>query len=182
MAGTGVSVGGISVSVGTGLRVSVGTGVSVAVGMGVGVRDAVIVGTGVFVGAGVLVGRGGRGVAVGRGRRVRVGGGRVDVGRRVAVSVGRGVNVAVFVGVRVGVGTNSVTACSVSAAAVLKLETARSTISSGAMVTGIKFRRSVIAIAETLHSRLNPSTPAARMVSGPPYSLNLTLVALLSQE
>jgi hypothetical protein len=56
-----------------------------------------------------------------------------------AVSVGRAVDVreAVWVGIAVGVGTNSVTDCSVSAAAVLRLETARSTIFSGARVAGM---------------------------------------------
>lgn len=95
-------------------------------------------GIGVLVGTGVFVRVGGRGVLVESSeRRVRVGGGRVNVGRRVAVSVGRGVKVLVRVGVMVGVGTNSVTDCSVNAAAVLKLETARSTMSRGTIVAGM---------------------------------------------
>ena len=66
------------------------------------------------------------GGSVGCWRRVRVGSGRVAVGRAVAVSVsaGSGVREAVCVGTAVGVGTNAVTACSVRAAAVLKLATA----------------------------------------------------------
>jgi hypothetical protein len=104
--------------------------------MGVGVRDGVTVGTGVLVGCGVLTAIGGWEVAVGPSRRVRVGGGWVNVGRRVAVSVGAGVSVGVRVGTSVAVGTNSVTDCSVRAAAVRRLETARSRRSSGTRVAG----------------------------------------------
>lgn len=130
-----MSVGGGRVSVGgMGVYVSVGTGVSV--GVGVGVRVGVFVGISVLVGTEVGVRVGKRGVAEGRGFRVRVAGGRVNVGRRVAVSVGSGVSEAVRVGMAVGVGTNSVTDCSVNATAVFRFETASSTIFSGGMVTG----------------------------------------------
>jgi hypothetical protein len=52
----------------------------------------------------------------------------------VDVSEGKGLGDRVAVGTRVCVGTNTVTACSVSAAAVSRLETARSTIFSGSIV------------------------------------------------
>jgi hypothetical protein len=88
------------------------------------------------IGVGVLVGTrvavfGGRGidvlVAISRGRRVRVG--KIFVGTRVDVLVssgGTGVSELVLVGMSVSVGTKAVTTCSVSAAAVSRLETARS--------------------------------------------------------
>jgi len=177
--GTGdVSVGGVTgISVGVG-GMSVGSGVSVGVGGG-----GVAVGCGVLVGRGVLV-RVGRGralaVAVARGRRVRVGWRGVKEGTTVAVSEGRGMGVreAASVAPTVGVRTNAVTACSVNAAAVPRLSTAISTRFNGSIVVLLLFK-SLIASAETLHSRLNPMTPAARTPSGPAYSLNRTLVALL---
>jgi hypothetical protein len=55
----------------------------------------------------------------------------------VLVSEGRGVKEAVLVGVSVSVGTKIVTACSVRAAAVSRLETASSTMLSGSIVSGI---------------------------------------------
>jgi hypothetical protein len=64
----------------------------------------------------------------------------VTVTKRLCVSVTRGVTdggAPVPVGTRVSVGTNTVTTCSVSAAAVSKFETARSTILSGSSVIGI---------------------------------------------
>jgi hypothetical protein len=72
-------------------------------------------------------------VLLGRGRLVRVG---VTVTKRLGVDVseGKGVREKVAVGTKVCVGTNTVTACSVSAAAVSRLETARSTMFSGWMV------------------------------------------------
>lgn len=115
--GSLVDVGGISVAVG-GSGVSVG-GIGVSVSVGMGVRVRVTIGWEVFVAWA-------SGGSVGCCRRVRVGSGRVAVGRAVAVSVsaGSGVREAVRVGTAVGVGTKAVTACSVSAAAVLKLATA----------------------------------------------------------
>lgn len=115
-----------------------------------------MIGVFVTVGRGVLV-------AVGRGVRVRVGGGRgvgvrlammaavggmrvflarvgVIVTKRLWVSVGCGVSdagTAVLEGTSVSVGTKTVTTCSVSAAAVPKLETAKSTILSGSRVMGM---------------------------------------------
>jgi hypothetical protein len=124
--GASVAVGGTSVAVG-GTSVAVG-GISVAVG-----------GTGVLVGAGrgvfVRGGIKGSGVAS-RGRRVRVG---VIVTKRRGVSVGTEVIDAVLVGtiVLVAVGTNWVTACSVSATAVFRFATAKSTIFNGTSVAGI---------------------------------------------
>lgn len=171
--GSGVSVGGGSVFVGGGI------GVSVAVGGG---GSGVSVGSGVLVdgGAGVRVWVGrGLGVAVARGRRVRVGWLGVAEGRAVAVSEGRGVGEAVSVGTAVGVDTNAVTACCVRAADVLKFATARSTIFNGSMVVRLLLFRSLIASVETLHSRLNPMTPAASTPSGPAYSRTRTLLALL---
>ena len=103
-------------------------------------------------GTGVLVRVGGGGVRVGgldvrvaagadvivkRGRLVFVG---VMVTNRLCVSVGCGVMDArafVAVGARVSVGTKTVTICSVSAAAVPKLETARSTMLIGSSVMGM---------------------------------------------
>jgi hypothetical protein len=77
------------------------------------------------------------------------------------------------------VGTNAVTTCSVSAAAVSRLETARSTILRGSMVIEMRLFKSPIAIVETLHKRLKPIAPAARIPKGPAYSLAFTLVVLL---
>lgn len=122
----GMGVGGTSVTVGgTGVRVG-GTGVLVG-------------GTGVLLGAGrgVLVRGGLFGAAVAsRGRRVLVG---VIVAKRLGVSDGMGVSEAVSVGtiVFVSVGTNCVTACSVSATAVFKFATAKSTIFKGISVAGM---------------------------------------------
>jgi hypothetical protein len=73
------------------------------------------------------------GVLLGPDRFVRVG---VIVTKRLGVDVseGKGVGERVAVGTSVCVGTKAVTACSVSAAAVSRLETARSTMFSGWMV------------------------------------------------
>jgi hypothetical protein len=84
----------------------------------------------------------------------------------VSVEVSVRANVAVT-GIGVGVRTNAVTACSVSAAAVLRLETAMSITFSGSRVVRLGCFRSSRAIAETLHRRLIPSTPAAKTASGP---------------
>jgi hypothetical protein len=117
--GSGVSVGGRDVRVG-------GTGVG---------------GIGVFVGAGrgVLVRMGLLGTGVlSRGSRVLCG---VTVKNSLAVSVGGGVkdgaSVSVGSRVAVAVGTNCVTACSVSPTAVFKFATARSTMFKGTSVAGI---------------------------------------------
>jgi hypothetical protein len=64
----------------------------------------------------------------------------------------------------------------VSAAAVSKLEYARSTILRGATVTEMRLFKSLIAMAETLHNRLKPIALAARTPKGPAYSLAFTLV------
>jgi len=77
------------------------------------------------------------------------------------------------------VGTKAVTTCSVSAAAVSRLENARSTILRGSIVIEIRLFKSLIAIAETLHNRLKPMAPAARTPRGPEYSLAFTVVVLL---
>jgi hypothetical protein len=113
--------------------------VSVIVGRGV----EVIVGRGVLV----KVGGGGLGVAVRlaalttvtgvRTLLVRVG---VIVTKRLCVSVGcavRDAGAGVPLGLSVSVGTKTVTICSVSAAAVPKLETAKSRILIGSSVMGI---------------------------------------------
>jgi hypothetical protein len=113
--GVFVSVGGMLVLVAVG-----GTGVDVLVGGRVG--------TLVGGGAGVLV-------SASRGRRVAVGGISVRVGATVLVSDGRGVKEAVRVGTSVSVGTKTVTTCSVRAAAVSRLATARSRIFNGTRVT-----------------------------------------------
>jgi hypothetical protein len=97
----------------------------------------------------------------------------------VLVSEGKGVKDGVLVGISVSVGTNTVTTCSVSAAAVSRLETARSTRFRGTRVAETRRFKSPIAIAETLQSRLSPMAPAARIPSGPEYSLALGLVVLL---
>ena len=141
----GSEVGGSEVGgseVGGGAFVAVGGGTSVAVGgtfVAVGGIAVFVGGTGVLVGAGrgvlVLGGSNGAGVAS-RGRRVLVG---VMVTKGRGVSVGVGVIDAVLVGtiVLVAVGTNWVTACSVSATAVFKFATAKSTIFKGIRVAGI---------------------------------------------
>jgi hypothetical protein len=108
-------------------------GTGVRVGRGVFVR----VGIGVFVGGGLEVGLAKITVAVLRGFLVIVG---VMVTKCLCVSVGCGVRDAgfsVLVGINVSVGTNAVTTCSVSAAAVLKLETARFTRLIGSSVRGM---------------------------------------------
>ena len=113
---------------------------AIVVGTGVGGTDVLVGGTDVLVGAGrgVFVRIGLLGAAVAsRGRRVRVG---VIVTNCLGVLEGGiGVNDAVFVGaiVLVSVGTNCVTACSVSPTAVFKFATARSTIFNGTSVAGI---------------------------------------------
>lgn len=119
------------------------------------------------------------------GCRVRVGGMRVRVGRRVAVLVGDSVSVEtiVFDGVMVAVGIYCETACTVSAAMVFMLETAESTIFCGsrsidAALGVLGFAR---AAADTMQKKLNPIRPAVRTVSGPEYSLILTLVTLLNK-
>lgn len=128
-------VGGGSVFVG-------GGGGSVFVGGGGGGSVFVGGGSGVFVfGMGVLVALGGLcWVRVGkamaapsRGRRVGVGWRGVGEEKIVAVSEGRGVVVkeAVSVGTTVGVETNTLTACCVSATDVLRFSTTRSTMFSG---------------------------------------------------
>ena len=127
----GSGYGGVS-----GVGVSVGRGVTV-----VGMRD------GVRLGVRVRVAVGGRvvgvrlgtlvGVDVIRALRVPVG---VIVTNPLGVSEGTevgGTSDAVLVGVTVAVGTKTVTICSVRAAAVSKLATARSTIFSGSSVIGI---------------------------------------------
>jgi hypothetical protein len=173
----------VLVSGGIGVLVSGGIGVLVSGGIGV----FVLVGIGVFVLVGgmcvdVLVGTK---VAVkgGRARLVTVG---VAVTKRggvggVEVLDGRGVKVAekVFVGTRLGDGTNAVTACWVSAATVSMLENAKSTILTGWTVTSIWLCKSLIPMAETLHNRLKPIAPAARIPRGPAYSLAFTLIFLL---
>jgi hypothetical protein len=119
------------------------------------------------------------GVLLGRGRLVRVG---VTVTKCLGVDVseGKGVRDRVAVGTKVCVGTKTVTTCSVSAAAVSRLETAKSTMFNGWMVMmGRKFLKSPIAIAETLQSRLMPITPAARTPTGPAYSRAFNPVMLL---
>jgi hypothetical protein len=93
----------------------------------------------------------------------------VEEGRAVAVAVleGKGVREAVWVGTTVGVGMNAVTACSVNLAAVPRLSTASSTIFIGSRVVRLWLFKSFTASAETLHSKLNPNTPAARTPKGP---------------
>jgi len=106
-----------------------GTGVFVRVGTDVRV-GALVGGLEVRVAAGAAV-------IVRRGRLVFVG---VMVTNRLCVSVACGVMDArafVAVGARVSVGTKTVTICSVSAAAVPKLETARSTRLIGSSVMGM---------------------------------------------
>ena len=177
LGGTGVSVGeiGVFVSVGGGIGVFVsvggGTGVFVLVG-GRGVRDGVRLGMRVGVRVGMRVGGrvGVRTIRVGvlRGFLVIVG---VMVTKRLGVSDGSGVrdgdSVPVGSGLRVAVGTNTVTTCSVSAAAVSRLETARSTIFRGAIVTEMARFRSPIAITDTLHNMLSPMAPATKIPKGP---------------
>jgi hypothetical protein len=118
------------------------------------------------------------------GMRVLLGKVGVMVTKRLCVSVGCGVSDAeagVPVGTKVSVGTKAVTNCSVRAAAVSKLETAKSTMLIGSSVMGIYRLRSPIAMAETLHSKLSPIAPAARIPRGPEYSRAFTLVSLLGR-
>ena len=187
----GSDVGGSGVAVsgggGTGVAVSGGGGIGVSVSWGVAVGTKVWVGgIGVFVlvGIGILVRVAGTAVALegGRDRLVTVG---VAVKKRLGVLEGKGEEVeveegeSVLVGIKVGEGTKAVTACWVNAATVSMFEKAKSTILMGCSVTAIWLLKSLIAIAETLHSRLIPITPAARIPRGPAYSLAFTLVFLL---
>ena len=137
--GSLVAVGGSSVGVGGSLVAVGGSSVGVG-GTGVGVG-----GNGVLVKVGGGVGGGRVGVRLAMTTAVRVlrallvtvG---VIVTKRLCVSVGWGVNdagIGVLLGVIVSVGTKTVTICSVNAAAVPKLETARSTILIGSSVMGI---------------------------------------------
>jgi hypothetical protein len=139
----------------------------VTVGRGVFVR--VDVGTFVAGGTGVRV-RVGIRVAV-AGARVRRGMVGVIVTKRLGVSDGSGVrdgdSVLVGSGLRVAVGTNTVTTCWVSAAAVSRLETAKSTIFKGTIVTEMARFKSPIAITDTLHNRLKPIAPATKIPRGP---------------
>lgn len=144
-------------------------------GGSVGGGDVSTGGGGVLVGGSDVLVAGGGGksmtASAGRGRRVRVGCRGVRVGRAVAVVVavseGKGVRDAVWVGTAVGVGTNAVTACSVSPAAVPRLSTANSTMFIGSRVVRLWLFKSFIASAETLHNKLTPNTPAARTPRGP---------------
>ena len=110
----------------------------------------VLGGTGVFVlvrVGGGCVRVGGREVGVRLATTTEVGGIRVLLGKvgvivtnRRCVSVGCGVRdaeIRVPVGANVSVGTKTVTICSVRAAAVPKLETAKSTMLIGSSVRGI---------------------------------------------
>jgi hypothetical protein len=181
---SGIGVGGISVGVSGGGFV--GTSVTVGNGVLVGTSVAVGIGVSVMVGGGIDVRVGGIWVGilvwvnVGRTRLVRVG---VTVTKRLGVEVevsdDKGTGESVLVGANVCVGTNTVTACSVSAAAVSRLAYARSTMLMGATVIEMRLFKSPIAIAETLHNMLKPIAPAARTPKGPAYSLALTLVVLL---
>ena len=84
-------------------------------------------------GGGILVG--GINISVAAGARVLRGIVGVTVTNRLGVSVGVGRCVAVLCGgTGVEVGTKAVTTCCVSAAAVFRLETAKSRIFRGAMV------------------------------------------------
>jgi hypothetical protein len=177
----GGSVGGMDVSVGGGsvggMDVSVGGG-SVG-GMGVfvgGMRVFVAVGRLVLVkvGTGVRVRVGSCGTGVRLAMKARVGASRVFLGGEgvivtkrlgVFVSDGTELKVGVAVGCRVAVGTNTVTTCSVKAPAVSRFDTARLTRSMGRI--GITRFKSPMARADTLHSRLSPMAPAARMPRGP---------------
>lgn len=187
--GGSVAVGAGSVLVGGGGRVSVGGG---SVGVAGGGRVSVGGGSGVSVavGRGVLVGGGGTvRVAVGpgpiwpagRGRRVEVGAVGVAGAGRVDVSEGKtkGIGKVVSVGKTVGVETNAVTTCCVRAAEVLRLATASPTIFNGSTPVCAWLFRSFMAMPETLHSRQNPTAPAARIPRGPVYSLARTLFLLL---
>jgi hypothetical protein len=188
--GGGISVGGTFVSVGGGTLVggsvvAVGGGSVRVGGTGVGGSVGVKVGRGVFVrvnvgGTGVFVrvGGGGMGVRVRVGTRVTVAGSRVRRGSvgvivtsRLGVSDGCGVrdgdSVPVGSTLGVAVGTKAVTTCSVRAAAVSRLENARSTRFKGAIVTEMARFKSPIAMADTLHNRLSPIAPAARIPMGP---------------
>jgi hypothetical protein len=62
----------------------------------------------------------------------------------------------------------------VSAAIVLMLENAESTISCGSMADMLGVRGSARAIAETTQKRLKPRAPIPRTVKGPEYCLIFT--------
>jgi len=115
-----------------------GTGVRVGAKVGVGRSVLVEVGGGVRVGGRVGVRLATTtAVRVARTLLVMVG---VMVTKRRGVSVDCGVTdsgTGVLLGISVSVGTKTVTICSVSAAAVPKLETARSTRLIGTRVIGI---------------------------------------------
>jgi hypothetical protein len=152
---------------GTGVSVGLGTKVLVGVREGVleGIRDAVSVI--VALGSLSFVRVGGTGVQVTKGL--------VGVMYVIAVRVGE----IVSVNVGVGVGINSAISTAVMAAIVLiGLEKAESTISPAPISETGDVLGLARAAAETMQIRLNPSTPAARTVSGPEYSRILTLVSL----
>lgn len=166
-----MSVGGASVSVGGGSGVSV-AGSSVFVGGGSDVSVAVGGASAVRVEDEIAV-------VTGRGRRVGVDRWGVGEERGTAVLDGTGVKKTILVGTPVGVGTNAVTACWVSATDVLMFAIAKSTMFNGSIVVLSYFFKSPVAKAETLHSSPKPSTAAARIPNGPAYSLIRTLIILL---
>ena len=127
---------------------SVGKGVGVLVGGG----------RGVLVGGGLGVLVGGTRVTVALGRRVLVGGTRVEVGRGDEVKVGEAVSVKKSVGVE-SIFTD--TAWTVSAETVLRLSMAISTMLAGSRTMGLAGSGLEIAIADVIHNRLMPRTPAA---------------------
>ena len=98
-------------------------------------------------------------MAVGLGRRVFVDVIRIRVGD--AVRVGEA---GIDVSVKKSVGVESMltaTACTVSAETVFRLEMAISTMLPGSRTIGLAGSGLDIAIAEVIHNRLMPRTPAA---------------------
>jgi len=93
--------------------------------------------------------------------------GTINVGVRDAV--GEEVHVAVAVNVFVGVevATNLANASAVCAAAVLRLENARSGMSPASITIGVERVGSESAIAEVAQNRLNPNRLAAKIHKRP---------------
>ena len=137
----------------------------VEVGIGVSVFDGVMDGIGVEVRLGVNVEAG---------TRVFVALVEVAEIKRIGVPLEVAVMVIVSVGDGVGVMMYSEIPSTVSAATVLMLEKAESTIFCGSIAETLGPPGLASAAAATMQNKLNPSVPVANTVKGPLYSRILT--------
>jgi hypothetical protein len=99
------------------------------------------------------------------------------VGVTYVIAVREGMAVSVSVDVGVGI-YSEITTAVIATAVLIGLEKAEFTISRAPRSEASDVPGLVRAAAETMQIRLNPSTPAARTVSGPEYSRIFTLALL----